>query len=891
MATAFFYIEEYDSSFAYADESYRLAKTYLGDTSSVSINSLCTFGVLQASAGNQLKAIGLFQKSKELWEARSEDSTSLTIILENLVYSYKELGDYDEAISYCKKALEISLKTKGKYSHENGRILLQMAWCYQLRKQIELALDYYQQSLNVHNNIASGEYEDQTLWYVYVNLAEIYLQTENHQKAREYINKAIQLDAKYNLLEDYKTWAVLGKLYQQEGNYQLALENFQKQLKSVEVEYKSYRNHPLKALALSNIASVYADKKDYATALKNYQAALQAGAVGFTGNEIRSNPIAAQIINKMDMLEVLGGKAATLYASYQDGKGGLTHLQAAHDCYVLMAELVNTLRQGYLAEGSKHALSGKAVDIYSRAIEVALELHKGSGKQSYMEQAFAFAEGNKAVTLCDGIRDQLAKGFAGIPDSLLEQERDLQAEIAFHEKKILESRQKLTPDTKDKIKDWENKLFDLRARYNKLNKLLETRYPEYFTLKYQTGPASIASIRERLSGENTALVEFMLGPQNGYVFFLTKKGLSVFWVKDNAALANGIERLRQLLTVPPTSERFATDYKDFTLHAQALYSSLLKEGLAQLPKDVKRLVIIPDDVLNYLPFEVLLTQPAPGKPGFSPKQLSYLFEEYAISYHYSATLLANAPQGRTKLKGETAFLGYAPSFGEGIASNSRSCVGNQLSNLTCNGKEVNAIFEMLKGRAVLSDAASTKAFLLDAPQYGILHLATHACIDETSPGLNKIFFTDGYLSQLELDQLNLNAALTVLSACNTGTGKLQHGEGVMSMARSFLLAGSASVLTSLWAVDDCTTADLMLAYYRELRDGEPKDVALQKARLAYLANADMERSHPYYWAAFVQFGDVEPLDFGGFFNGRSMWLVGAALLAFLLSAFLYFKRR
>ncbi|MBK8562958.1 MAG: CHAT domain-containing protein [Saprospiraceae bacterium] len=869
-----------------------MSEKYIGKNSREYGTALGTLALTLEYEGKYEKAIEYYKAAIEIGDRYPNERLTMIIRLGNLAYTYNFLGDFDEAIVLFEKAYKLSMETHEQDSRfHQGRLLGDLGWSHKLKGQFEKAIQYYSQSLAILDHLNEEKFYVQNNWYAYINLAEIYLQKKDIRKARNYVEKALNVNAKYNLLEDYKTWAVLGKLHQQEGNYQLALENFQKQLKSVEVEYKSYRNHPLKALALSNIASVYADKKDYATALKNYQAALQAGAVGFNGNEIRSNPIATQIINKLDMLEVLGGKAATLYASYQHGKGGLAHLQAAHDCYLLMAELVNALRQGYLAEGSKHTLSGKAVDIYARAIEVALELNRATGKQSYTEQAFTFAEGNKAVTLYEGIRDQMAKGFAGIPDSLLEQERDLQAEIVFYEKKILESQQKLTPDAKEKVKSWENKVFELRAKYNKLNKLLETRYPEYFTLKYQTGPASIASIRERLPSENTALVEFMLGPQNGYVFFLTKKELSVFLVKDKAALASGIERLRQLLTVPPTSERFATDYKDFTLHAQALYSSLLKEGLAQLPKDVKRLVIIPDDVLNYLPFEVLLTQPAPGKPSFSPKQLSYLFEDYAISYHYSATLLANAQNGRTKLKGETAFLGYAPSFGEGIASNSRACVGNQLSNLTCNGKEVTAIFDMLKGRAVLSDAASTKAFLLDAPQYGILHLATHACIDETSPGLNKIFFTDGYLSQLELDQLNLNAALTVLSACNTGTGKLQHGEGVMSMARSFLLAGSASVLTSLWAVDDCTTADLMLAYYRELKDGEPKDVALQQARVAYLANADMERSHPYYWAAFVQFGDVEPLDFGVFFNGKSMWLVGAALLAFVFLAFLYFKRR
>ena len=142
-----------------------------------------------------------------------------------------------------------------------------MGWSHKLKGQFEKAIQYYSQSLAILDHLNEEKFYVQNNWYAYINLAEIYLQKKDIRKARNYVEKALNVNAKYNLLEDYKTWAVLGKLYQQEGNYQLALENFQKQLKSVEVEYKSYRNHPLKALALSNIASVYADKKDYALSL------------------------------------------------------------------------------------------------------------------------------------------------------------------------------------------------------------------------------------------------------------------------------------------------------------------------------------------------------------------------------------------------------------------------------------------------------------------------------------------------------------------------------------------------------------------------------------------------------------------------------------------------
>lgn len=891
LSFAYYNIEAFDSFEITVRLAHNYAKKYQSDTSQVYITTVANMATVYDNEGNYQKSIFFNQETGKLQEKYFQNKYAVSITYSNIAYTYSTLGDYDESINYLKKALELAIETSGKESHDAGRILREIANAYKAQNKLDKALEYYQKSLSILDKLERVEFFEQTRWYAYVDLAEIYLQQGDKKKALDYANKAKAINAKYDLLEDYKTWQVLGKIYQSEGNYQLALNNFNQQKKATEKEYSMFAHHPQKALAISNIASVYVDMKDYSTALKHYQEALKDIAAGFNTEDTRQNPKIETYINKLDALTILGGKAKALSSAYKTGKGNLADLKAANDCYSLMAKLINSIRQGYLAEGSKHTLSEKAVGIYEQGIGVALELHRATGQQTYLEQAFALAESNKAVLLFESIRDQMAKGFAGIPDSLLDRERDLQAQISFYEKKLLESQQKTTPDAEAKLRDWENKVFELKEARNKFNQLLESRYPDYFHLKYQTDAASIAAIRDRLPSEDAALVEYMLGPHRGYVFFLTKKQIAAYPIKDRSAIEEHLSQLREIISQPPTSERFANDFNSFSLHASALYGSLLKEGLEALPNDIEQLVIIPDDVLNYLPFEVLLRKTSSGKSDFSPKSLDYLFEDYAISYHYSATLLTNTQRLPKKLADESVFLGYAPSFGEGITSTSRACTGNQLSNLSCNQQEVAAIQKILGGKAVFSNAAISKAFLLDAPNFGILHLATHACIDDSSPSLNKIFFTDDFLPQIDLDQMRLNAALTVLSACNTGSGKLQHGEGVISMARSFLLAGSASVLTSFWSVDDCTTSDIMLHYYQFLKKGYPKDEAIQKARLAYLKGADMEGSHPYYWAAFVQFGDASALDFGWKLSDYK-WAIGATVLALAaLPIFLLRKKK
>ena len=142
-----------------------------------------------------------------------------------------------------------------------------------------------------------------------------------------------------------------------------------------------------------------------------------------------------------------------------------------------------------------------------------------------------------------------------------------------------------------------------------------------------------------------------------------------------------------------------------------------------------------------------------------------------------------------------------------------------------------------------------------------MHLATHACINEQDPMLSKIYFSDDYLTYYDLNNLELNADLAVLSACNTGNGKLEKGEGVMSIAKGFIQAGVPSVVTSLWSVDDCATSDIMIHFYKYLKEGQVKDEALRNAKLEYLQTADKAHAHPFYWGAFVQFGNTNSLDY------------------------------
>ena len=303
-------------------------------------------------------------------------------------------------------------------------------------------------------------------------------------------------------------------------------------------------------------------------------------------------------------------------------------------------------------------------------------------------------------------------------------------------------------------------------------------------------------------------------------------------------------------------------------------------------------MIIPDGELTYFPFELLLTdKPVQELTSYSASVMPYLFNDYNISYGFSATVVnlthQNAQQTKT---GEPAI--FAPVFSSEYIAENRSCHEDNLSYLQCNATEGERINGLVSGDIFTGDLTSIQQFREAASNAPILHLATHACVDEENEDGNKIFFADTYLTNEDLNTIGVNADLVVLSACDTGLGKLIQGEGLMSLSRGFLCAGAASTVMSLWSVDDCATSDLMVNFHQELKDGNNKSTALKNAKLNYLNQADKLHQHPYFWAPFVLSGNVAPIEsLVDFSWSSSLYFPLGALVLFFLILFCFQKMK
>jgi CHAT domain-containing protein len=284
---------------------------------------------------------------------------------------------------------------------------------------------------------------------------------------------------------------------------------------------------------------------------------------------------------------------------------------------------------------------------------------------------------------------------------------------------------------------------------------------------------------------------------------------------------------------------------------------------------VKRLVIIPDHDLQYLPFEVL-----------APENGKTLQEGFAISYNYSAVFFG------TPLKKQSAAsrqLGLAPFGGH------KTAYPGNLLPLPASAEEIKSII----GDKLVDSAATKQAFTKTASSYSSIHLATHAAANDHEPENSYIAFypsgTDNNykLYQPEIYNLNLQQTqLVILSACETGQGQFVHGEGMMSLSRAFSYAGCKSVITSLWKADDASTAYITKRLNHYLQSGKPKDIALQQAKLDYLNDGSIpgRMKTPAYWAHLVLIGDSAPL-YASSFN--FWWVIAGAVVLAIIAIVIY----
>lgn len=612
-----------------------------------------------------------------------------------------------------------------------------------------------------------------------------------------------------------------------------------------------------------SLGVLYAKQGRHKEALNEYENAVNALVLNYNPSAPFSNPPLKDILSEIYLINVWDGKGEAylgLAEAAKDSASRLAHTDAALASFEQGVALIDSMRLSYKTEGSKFLVGEKHFLIYEKAIYTALALNPLTKASHFDKTAFTYSEKAKTAVLHQALQETKARHFAEIPDDLLQQEKEIKIELARRNSEMLQLRQ--AGNDSLNVADLEDKYFKLSQQYRYLLAQLETHYPRYYDLKYRRDVVSVPEVQKALD-EKTALIEYFVGDSTLYAFVITQEDFQV----TRLPLIKNLEEKIEKLLCATTAEQFKTFAEtSYELH-QALVQPIADKAARP------NWIITPDGPLNHLPFEMLVTKLPLLDTSIAYDSLSYLLSQHSISYAYSATLWLEGVN-HSKPVAEHDLLAFAPEFKKSFpaglppAGSYEFCgrldsTRSMVSELHSNKEEVEQIAELFekkydwwsrvfgKKTKVLTGATATERTLksLDLNQYRYIHFSTHGAANRSIPDLSWILFTpgetppeDNVLFLPEIYNLDLNARLVVVSACETGAGKISRGEGILGLARGFLYAGARNLLVSLWKVKDPSTARLMQEFYSRLLAGESEAVALQQAKLAMLKQTEFYRA-------------------------------------------------
>ncbi|HMM12541.1 MAG TPA: CHAT domain-containing protein, partial [Bacteroidales bacterium] len=545
---------------------------------------------------------------------------------------------------------------------------------------------------------------------------------------------------------------------------------------------------------------------------------------------------------------------ARMYQEWFGKSGDIDKLAASVELYNQSLGIYEQFSQ-FATEESRLLLGENVRDTYEDAVRAAWDLYKLNGDSTNIDYAFGFAGKAKASVLLSAVRKLKAFEAAGVPAQTTEAERRFRLEIHALTRATSEERLKPQPNPK-RIAFLDAKRTILSRSYDSLLQHIEINYPDYYALRYAPATLTTKQVQQNLENDQV-LVEYFIENNQLYIFAIRADSMLVMRNLLKPGLEADVESFRNIM-LGNLMYHGPQQYNAFIGLSTKLYSELIMplEGFI----DGRRLVIVPDGVLGYLPFDLLIKPSKLNEEHYAHlnyAQLPFLLYDHPLSYLSSSALTSAFRSASGQKSGK--MLAMAPEYDEVQPGRH-----NQLSPLPYALKEAEMVRNIWGGVLLAGSKATKKAFIETAPKFGLIHLAMHTLLDDENPLYSRLIFQaqdtgTSFIYGYELYALRFKAAMVVLSACNSGFGELRSAEGVMSLSRAFMYAGAPAVVMTGWEVNDQSGARLMELFYRHLADGLTKDKALQQAKIDWLGESNQLKSHPFYWAAYQMLGDTQPL--------------------------------
>jgi CHAT domain-containing protein/Flp pilus assembly protein TadD len=838
-----------------------------------------SFSFIYNIKGQYKKSLRSNLKLKEV-AIYNNDLEMVSYSLQKIGGIYFLIGNYHKALSFFIEGLKIASEIGTK--RREGIALVNIGAVYATIGKLQKALEYFKLSLDILNKVGPLRTEIVSLY----NVGLIYKDLKNYYDAKNYFDMALKLSVNRNYkIEQSRVLMGIAEIYFDQNNYQKALLN-----------YKA-------ALAISRQVSDRNRQGIILCYLGNLQYKI--------GNYDDANSCfseALEIARKTKYVFIKWNAHSGLGAILKERgnfKKAIYHFKMA-------ISIFDSVRQNLDLESLTSGFLEDRYEVYPSIIQLLAE-------QGKTEQAFRFAEKYKAKTLLEVLSKGQFLLSELLPDSIRFKLLEIRKQIEETHSAIADEIIKNRYDTK-KVLEFDQKVTNLQIQKAEVINLIKNNFSDYYQLTSKD-PLEINEIQIRLLKPGQLLLEFVVGTKQTSIFAINSDTLLYFDVPISReelkkALADMSSVFRYILKSEQQeiTEIFNPYMADFSIPpSYKLYKTLFGK-LESLALESSGLIIVPDDFLYYLPFETLVTDTLGIRNRYDFSSAQFMIEKVNISYSSSASLFDKELQlDRNPSQGILAFgnpnFSYLNSSGKepSTFSNDQQILDfsretnhfPQLPNAEEEVKNIANLFGSSETQVFIGDKCSESIFKKLAKEFRIIHLATHFMVDDHDPLYSKIVLSepndeneDGFLQTFEIFDLQLNADLVVLSACNTALGKLSKGEGIIGASRAFLYAGVPSMVVSLWNVDDQATSMIMNNFYEYLGDGLNKSEALRLSKLKYLKNVDFQRKDPFYWAPFILLGDVSPIPLrpGSNFFWKLIMYVGIIIAFIFLLVFLNQKK-
>jgi CHAT domain-containing protein len=829
-------------------------------------NNLSGLYTLQGKTGDAIEAMKITIKNIRLFlESPEEHPRKKTAVsfefqaIDNLAGIYKELGNYSQA----KVLLQHSYKQKknafDKDSPEIFKSEILLGQLYYAMREYDRARELL--LLGLPKAMA----ENGDLFFAAdaaYGLALLYDQTGDKQKAAEYFTKSEQLyEQSYN------------------GEYDNIFLEFMRNA----AQFYAENNEPQRAIASAKKSYDYVVKTSGETSLLPFYQTLNLSQVyflsGMNKEALLKSEEAIQIVDN----KIKSGNGLLDSVLMEIKKPGALLLRSKirykllvkKDAVVLQSILSELNQAVGVLERRKSVLSD-AEDISLLMADhqglldfikvITIDLYELTGDEKYIGQLLSVHESG----IYQRIRSRLDKNnairFNNVPQAILEKENKLRSELAASftngENNTQRVKQYLNAS-----ENWDIFLNDLRKNY-----------PGYYNMRYAAIIRPVDSIKQHIPADR-AIVRYIFSGDKLYALVMQKNKQTL--IKLNA---EGLDKKIAGLNQSGMNAKLTGQY------LSELYEQLWKPLNQQL--NHSKILIVPDGILFNLSFESLT--PA-NYSDFRSIATNCLLNKLNISYHYSL-LLTGLDQPAKSFKNN--FVAFAPGFSDDVKQRYLSETKDSLEldrsylsllPLPFTINLVNKTKDILGGETFVSNQSTLPVFKANAGQYRILHIGTHAESNNLHPEYSRLIFAknDRYptdsnsLFLYDIYNCDLASELTVLTACETGKPGFEDGEGMISLGHAFNYAGSQSILTSLWKIDEQSSTQITELFYQFLNEGLPKDEALRQAKLSYIKQSDGRMLAPQYWAGLVLIGDQAPVGL----EKKTKWMwwgVGLMLVAVMV---------